>query len=46
MRGGSSGAVLWSLETLFGAGSATGMTDRQLLEQFLSRQAPGGRGGV
>lgn len=38
MRGGSEGSVLWSIQTLFGAGSATGMTDRQLLEQFLAQQ--------
>lgn len=40
MKGWGGGSVLWSLQTLFDAGSATGMTDRQLLEQFLARQAP------
>jgi RNA polymerase sigma factor (sigma-70 family) len=41
MKGGRGGSVLWSIRTLFDAGSATGMTDRQLLEQFLARRAPG-----
>jgi RNA polymerase sigma factor (sigma-70 family) len=40
MKGKGGGSVLWSIQTLFDAGSATGMTDRQLLEQFLGRQAP------
>jgi RNA polymerase sigma factor (sigma-70 family) len=37
MRIGSRGSVLRWIETLFGAGSVTGMTDGQLLEQFLAR---------
>jgi RNA polymerase sigma factor (sigma-70 family) len=37
MKGGSQGSVLRSLQMLFGTGSATGMTDRELLEQFLAR---------
>ncbi len=40
MKGGGSGSVLGSIQTLFDAGSATGMTDRQLLDQFLAREAP------
>lgn len=40
MRRGSEGTVLWSIQTLFGAGSSTGMTDRQLLEQFLAQKGP------
>jgi len=40
MKGGSEGSVLWSIQTLFDAGSATVMTDRQLLEQFLAQQYP------
>jgi RNA polymerase sigma factor (sigma-70 family) len=36
MKIGSRGTVLRSIETLWGAGSVTGMTDGQLLEQFLS----------
>jgi RNA polymerase sigma factor (sigma-70 family) len=41
MKGGAGGSVLGSIQTLFDAGSATGMTDRQLLEQFLARPASG-----
>jgi Sigma-70 region 2 len=41
MRGGLQGLDLRSLETLFGAGSATGMTDRELLDQFLARRDEG-----
>jgi hypothetical protein len=41
MRGGSQGSVRRSLETLFGSGSATGMTDRELLDQFLGRRDEG-----
>ncbi len=41
MRGGAQGSVLRSLETLFGAGSATGMTDRELLDRFLARRDEG-----
>jgi RNA polymerase sigma factor (sigma-70 family) len=41
MRGGPQGSVLRSLETLFGAGSATGMSDRELLVRFLARRDEG-----
>ena len=41
MRGEAQGSVLRSLETLFGAGSATGMTDRELLDRFLARRDEG-----
>jgi RNA polymerase sigma factor (sigma-70 family) len=41
MRGGLQGSVLRSLETLFGAGSATGMSDRDLLGRFLVRRDEG-----
>ena len=41
MRGGSQGSVLRSLETLFCTGSATGMTDRELLDRFLARRDEG-----
>jgi RNA polymerase sigma factor (sigma-70 family) len=41
MRSGSQSSVLRSLETLFGIGSATGMTDRELLDQFLARRDVG-----
>jgi RNA polymerase sigma factor (sigma-70 family) len=33
-----SGSALWSLRTLFSVGTVGGMTDGQLLEQFLSRR--------
>jgi RNA polymerase sigma factor (sigma-70 family) len=36
MRCGS-GSVIRSIQTLFDSGSATGMSDRELLEQFLAR---------
>ena len=36
MNLGSHAPVLRSIETLFGAGSITGMTDSQLLERFLA----------
>ncbi len=38
MRIGPRGSVLRSIETLFGVGSVTGMSDGQLLEQFLARR--------
>ncbi len=37
MRCGS-GSVIRSIQTLFDSGSATGMNDRELLEQFLARR--------
>ena len=37
MRCGS-GSLIQSIQTLFDSGSATGMTDRELLEQFLARR--------
>src|SRR5262245_39016707 len=41
MNGGPGSSAFSSIQTLFCAGSATGMTDRQLLEEFLARQGPG-----
>jgi hypothetical protein len=41
MRNGSRGSVIRSIQTLFSEGSVGGMTDGQLLEQFLSRQDEG-----
>ena len=41
MRGGSQGSVLRSIQTLFETGSATGMNDRELLEQFRARRDEG-----
>ena len=38
MTDGSHGSILRSLETLFGPGSATGLTDGQLLDRFLFRR--------
>jgi RNA polymerase sigma factor (sigma-70 family) len=38
MSGGLQGSVLRSIQTLLSVGSVGGMTDGQLLEQFLSRQ--------
>ena len=38
MSKGARGSVMRSIETLFGAGSVTGMTDGQLLDQFLARR--------
>ncbi len=40
MRCGS-GSVIRSIQTLFDSGTATGMNDRELLEQFLARQDEG-----
>ena len=40
MRCGS-GSVIRSIQTLFDSGSATGMNDRELLEQFLARRDHG-----
>src|ERR1700727_35197 len=39
MTCGSQGTLLRSLRTLFGVGAVGGMTDGQLLEQFLSHRA-------
>jgi RNA polymerase sigma factor (sigma-70 family) len=39
MKLATGGSVLCSIQTLFDAGSTTGMTDGQLLEQFLARDA-------
>jgi RNA polymerase sigma factor (sigma-70 family) len=41
MKGGSRGSVLRSIETLFGVGSVTGMSDGHLLDQFLARRDEG-----
>lgn len=41
MKRGSRGSVLRSIQTLFSVGSVGGMTDGQLLEQFLSRRDEG-----
>ncbi len=41
MTDGSHGSILRSLETLFGPGSATGLTDRDLLDRFLARRDEG-----
>jgi len=41
MKVGLQGSVLRSIQTLFVTGSATGMTDRQLLEEFLGRRDGG-----
>jgi RNA polymerase sigma factor (sigma-70 family) len=40
MKGGAVGSAVGSVQILFDAGSATGLSDRQLLEQFLARQGP------
>jgi hypothetical protein len=41
MRNGSRGSAIRPIQTLFSEGSVGGMTDGQLLEQFLSRQGEG-----
>src|SRR4051812_22194343 len=41
MTARSQGCAPWSIRTLFGVGSVGGMTDGQLLEQFLSRRDEG-----
>ena len=38
MIGGAPGRVLEPLRTLFGAGTAAGLTDGQLLERFAGRR--------
>ena len=38
MVGGRSGAVLRDIQTLFDTGTASGLSDRQLLEQFVCRR--------
>ena len=43
MKGGSKASVLRSIQTLFDSGSATGMTDRELVERFLRGGAKGQR---
>ena len=39
MHPGVQGRILERLRTLFGAGTAAGLTDGQLLERFASRRA-------
>jgi hypothetical protein len=41
MPNGSRGSVIRSIQTLFSEGSVAGLTDGQLLEQFLSREGEG-----
>jgi RNA polymerase sigma factor (sigma-70 family) len=41
MTSGTRGSLLRSIQTLFGVGSVGGMTDGQLLEQFLARRDEG-----
>ena len=38
MKGGRPGLALEPLRTLFGAGTAAGLTDAQLLGRFISRR--------
>ena len=40
MDGGSSVALSRDIKNLFGSGTATGLTDRQLLERFIHRRDP------
>src|SRR5438046_829113 len=40
MAGGSSVALLHDIQTLFDAGTASGLSDRQLLERFALRRDP------
>ena len=42
MAGGSSVAVLRDIQTLFDTGTASGLTDRQLLDRFVSRRDAAG----
>ena len=42
LQGTGSGSVLGSLRTLFSVGTVGGMTDGQLLEQFLARRDEAG----
>ncbi len=46
MNVGSQDSILRSIQTLFVAGSATGMTDRQLLEEFLGRRDGGAEAAI